>query len=235
MNLNLCGWGGIRFVLAGIGLLTVAWSSSAHADVCSSDPNNIVQDCNFAATSPWSFSGDAGTDASIAPSDAFLSYNNSVSNGEVSQNLTLQPGQTYSITFELAADQTTINNAADYDLSQALFGSCLDDGCFDASITLSFDGTQLDQILADNGDFNTADSYASFTYSPVASTSSGTLDFLSAQDPNAGYTGTWYLDEVQVDCTTCGPSTPVPEPDDLVMFLTAFVGWYSLFRLRRDW
>jgi hypothetical protein len=246
---ELCNSKRLRLLLFSLSLVAAgaAGICPARASACSTDSNNIVADCSFdnedaaaaaavstgspvTTTTPitWTFSGGAGIDNStpdslVDPSnldDAFLGT------GSVMQSLTLTPGTTYSISFSLAANGNTINNAADFDQSCAL--DFLGYDCYDASVIVSFDGQTLDTLYADNGLFTSAGGYVNFSYTQMASGGVNNLVFTSSQDPDN--TGIWYLDEVSVD-----PLTPVtiPEPASAAVLLAALAGLPALRRFRR--
>jgi hypothetical protein len=200
---------------------------------------NIVADSGFEAedasggpvtvTNPvtWVFGGDAGidtTDPASGFNDAFLGT------GAVSQTLApLVVGATYSISFDLAADARTISNAQAYDAG-TLFGAlpCSSDACFNASVTVTFDGQQLAEIAADS----VASGYGT-PFTAVATDASGDLSFAGLQNEKPGYAGLWYLDNVVVECTAnCGISA-IPEPTDLSLLLTALAAYPFVAGARR--
>jgi hypothetical protein len=244
MRIDTRPWKPARFVAsASIVLLMVGWAGIAKAGPCTTDPGNIVADCGFdnenasggpvTVTNPvtWTFTGDAGIDTTnplSAPNDGFLGT------GGINQSLSLTPGASYLLSFWLAADQTTINNANEYDLDLLLGADCSSDPqCFNASVTVSFDGQQLDQIFADDGNFTAAGVYANSTYTASSNDNLGDLVFTGSQNPNSGNTGTWYLDEVQVNCIANCTTLPasIPEPGGLPLLVTAFASWFGLRRI----
>lgn len=232
MKISLRPASGLLALGLGLGL-AVAWGNEARATAyCTQDTQNFVSDCDFApgsSLSNWTFSPTAGEEnGSLAadpdpndPNYATDTFDAYLGTGSISESIDLPTAGEYSISFDLAADQTTLNNYYNYEAGCEI--SAYSPGCSDASVTIYLGVTPVYTVTAD--EFSTADQYLSFTVDPFAGPGPVTLDFSGLQDSQLP--GDWYLENVRVD------PAPVPEPGALPIFLTALAGWYSIRRWRR--
>lgn len=184
---------------------------------CNGTIPNAGAEC--ATVTDWSVGGDAGEDTANPNSgtvDAFLGT------GTLSQNLTTVAGATYSISFYLAADANTLSSAADYFLGI---------GGNDATVDTTFGADDLGTIDAVNDYFlsgASAAEYLQWSFTDTAAGASTALTF-TGSDPD----GTWYIDDVDVECTAnCGVA-PVPEPPTTMILLAALVIGLGFSRIKR--
>jgi len=175
------------------------------------NPGFELDDTSGGPVSPpsdWGAMGDAGADSTLPHSgtnDAFIGV------GGLSQSLATATGTAYTISFYLAADQTTITD-----------GSSTFDATFDGLDLLG--GTPIT-----GADFALPDQYAAFSYQATASGSSAVLAFVGFTTSDAG---TWYLDDVSVAPTT----TVIPEPPAVLILLTMAIGLgATCYRWRCGW
>jgi hypothetical protein len=226
---------GIRSIFIAAGLIaSAALSLPAHATNIVSNPGfetdatlltgtcdgtipNTGQSPSCVGPTGWSVSGDAGEDMANPNSgsvDAFLG------SGALSQDLMTIAGATYTISFYLAADQSTLDNAL-----YSLFGI----GGYDATVDVGFGSDDVTTaalgapIDALNDYFLVGASAGSYvppspwTFTDMASSTSTALTF-TGSNPS----GTWYIDDVDVECTAaCQTPTPVPEPPSILLLLSA--------------
>lgn len=197
---------------------------------------NLVSDPDFAlpsASSPWTPSGVAVVDDST---DTNSATDAALGTGDLSYTLETLPGATYSISFLLAADPITIENA--FALTDATvdlyFGA--DDltvadhgGPIDAINDYAFSGAIAYQYL-------NWPSGTDLPYTDTAASDSTVLSF-SGVNPVGGSApsgpGTWYVTDVDVECTANCGVTAVPEPPAILTLFTALVATFGLVWMRR--
>jgi hypothetical protein len=172
-----------------------------------------------AAVTDWSVTGDAGEDTANPHSgsvDAFLGT------GTLSQTLTTLVGATYSISFYLAADPNTLNSAANFFLGI---------GGNNATVDTTFGADDLGTLDAVNDYFlsgTSADEYLQWIFADTAAGASTALTF-TGFNPD----GTWYIDDVDVECTANCGVTPVPEPPAMMLLLTALATALGISSFRK--
>ena len=176
---------------------------------CNGTIPNVGAQC--AAVTDWSVTGDAGEDTAnpnTGSVDTFLGT------GSLSQTLPTVPGATYSISFYLAADQNTLDSAFSY-----LLGI----GGNDATVDVGFGADDLGTLDA-LGDYLLAGAAANQYLPPwsFTDTAAGATTALTFTGFNPD--GTWYIDDVDVECTpNCGV-TLMPEPPSMMLLLAALTG-----------
>ena len=235
MTTNLRYSNGILALALSLAVLACAFGS-AHANIvqnpgfeadaallapsgpCNGTIPNAGAEC--ATVTDWSVGGDAGEDTANPHSgsvDAFLGT------GTLSQTLKTVAGATYSISFYLAADANTLSSAADYFLGI---------GGNDATVDMTFGADDLGTIDAVNDYFlsgASADEYLQWSFTDTAAGAGTALTF-TGSNPD----GTWYIDDVDVECTAnCGVA-PVPEPPTMMILLAAFAIALGFSRIKRN-
>lgn len=222
----------LSIALTVVGLL--GWHNAAHA-------TNLVSDPNFTGSPLPPAGWTLGTGANViadptAPDNLSpgITTDLALGTGSASATLTgLVPGATYTITFDLAADKTTINNAQDSVLNG-------DGTSGDATVTVGLGSDTLGTVDAiANYVGAIQDVYQAQTgFSDTANATSEILNFSgvntntpAATNPLDGYTyndGTWYLTNVDVECTgNCGV-TAVPEPPAILVLASALCMLFGL-------
>lgn len=182
---------------------------------CNGTIPNVGAEC--AEVTNWSVSGDAGEDTANPHSgsvDAFLGT------GTLSQTLTTLPGATYSISFYLAADPNTLNSAADYFLGI---------GGNNATVDATFGADDLGTLDAVNDYFlsgTAADEYLQWSFTDTAAGANTALTF-TGSNPD----GTWYIDDVDVECTANCGAAPVPEPGTMPLLVSALAISLGVWRI----
>lgn len=161
----------------------------------------------------WAVSGDAGEDTTNPNSgvvDAFLGT------GSLSQALPTVAGATYSISFFLAADEGTLDDAF----------------VDDANVDVNFGGDDLGAIDALNDYVAQGAGAGAYSQQNFMGTAGGNGMLLTLTGTNPG--GTWYIDDVNVTCTAnCSLITAVPEPSSLSLTLAAFLALTVLGAARK--